>query len=136
MCLKKVNSTQENLCVLCTFFKRGRQIQKYCINFISCCSLLKKVNSTQENLCVLCTFFKIVSDKNKNIISISFLFALLQRKIFVYRLPFSKEEHTNNEIDSTNQNLCVLFTFFKRVSHKHKNIISILFLEALFCRLG
>ena len=136
MCLKKVNSTQENLCVLCTFFKRGRQIQKYCINFISCCSLLKKVNSTQENLCVLCTFFKIVSDKNENIISISFLFALLQRKISVYRLPFSKEEHTNNEIDSTNQNLCVLFTFFKRVSHKHKNIISILFLEALFCRLG
>ena len=134
MCLKKVNSTQENLCVLCTFFKRGRQIQKYCINFISCCSLLKKVNSTQENLCVLCTFFKIVSDKNKNIISISFLFALLQRKISVYRLPFSKEKHSNNEIHSTNQNLCVLFTFFKRVSHKYKNIISIFFLLALFCK--
>ena len=126
----------KSLCTVYLFHKSITQTQKYCINFISCCSLLKKVNSTQENLCVLCTFFKIVSDKNKNIISISFLFALLQRKIFVYRLPFSKEEHTNNEIDSTNQNLCVLFTFFKRVSHKHKNIISILFLEALFCRLG
>ena len=135
MCLKKVNSTQENLCVLCTFFKRGRQIQKYCINFISCCSLLKKVNSTQENLCVLCTFFKIVSDKNKNIISISFLFALLQRKISVYRLPFSKEEHTNNEIDSTNQNLCTVYLFQKSITQTQKYCFNF-FLGFLFCRLG
>ena len=109
--------TRKSLCTVYLFHKSITQTQKYCINFISCCSLLKKVNSTQENLCVLCTFFKIVSDKNKNIISISFLFALLQRKISVYRLPFSKEKHSNNEIHSTNQNLCVLFTFFNRLTH-------------------
>ena len=127
--LKKVNSTQRF-----SFAKESNKRRIWNNIFVFCVALLKKVNSTQENLCVLCTFFKIVSDINKNIISISFLFALLQRKISVYRLPFSKEKHSNNEIHSTNQNLCVLFTFFKRVSHKYKNIISIFFLLALFCK--
>ena len=119
--MKKVRSTQRFSCVLFTFFKRVTHKNKSIISNSSLVALFCKGKS----LCTVSLFQKSNTRTQKYFFNFFSCCSLLQRKISVYRLPFSKEEHTNNEIDSTNQNLCVLFTFFKRVSHKHKNIISI-----------
>ena len=98
---------------------------------------MKKVNSTQRFSCVLFTFFKRVTHKNKNIISNSSLVALFCKgkslcTIYLFQKSNTQTQKFHLLTSFAKENLCVLFPFFKRV--KHKNIISISSLVALFCK--
>ena len=122
------------MCTVYLFQKSNKKRQKHYFNFFSCCSLLQRKISvfcfpvylfqkskTQHKNIISISFLVGLFCKGKSLCTISlfqksktqkyhFNFfsccSLLQRKIFVYYLPFSKEY----------------------VTHKHKSIISISFL--------